>query len=87
MFVTDFIILKGDAFWQCNRVPSSVMLVEITIQFNMNGSVHRNNILIQKSPQDAHVTEFILSDDCSTCFGDYYHLSSGAQNNCNYSIW
>ena len=45
-----------------------------------------NNILIQKSQQDAHVTEFILSDDCSTCFGRHYHPSSGAQNNCNYSI-
>jgi len=32
--------------------------------FNTHGSVHRNNILIQKSQQDAHVTEFILSDDC-----------------------
>ena len=51
------------------------------------GSVHRNNILIQKSQQDAHVTEFILSDDCSECFGYHYHPSSGAQNNCNYSIW
>jgi hypothetical protein len=41
-------------------------------------------ILIQKSQQDAHVTEFILFDDCSTCFGYHYHPSSGAQNNCNY---
>jgi len=46
-----------------------------------------NNILIQKSQKDAQVTEFILSDDCSTCFGYYYHPSSEAQNNCNYSIW
>jgi hypothetical protein len=37
------------------------------------------DILIQKSEQDAHVTEFILSDDCSTCFGYHYHPSSGAQ--------
>ena len=44
-------------------------------------------ILIYKFQQDAHVTEFILSDNCSTCFGYYYHPSSGAQNNCNYSIW
>jgi hypothetical protein len=43
-------------------------------------------ILLYKSQQDAHVTEFILSDNCSTCFGHYYHPSSGAQNNCNYSI-
>jgi hypothetical protein len=35
--------------------------------------------LLYKSQQDAHVTEFILSDNCSTCFGCYYHPSSGAQ--------
>jgi len=34
-----------------------------------------------------HMLEFILSNDCSTCFGYHYHPSSGAQNNCNYSIW
>ena len=44
-------------------------------------------ILLYKSQQDARVTEFILSDNCSTCFGCYYHPSSGAQINCNYSIW
>jgi len=27
------------------------------------------NILVYKSQQDAQVTEFILSDNCSTCFG------------------
>jgi len=35
--------------------------------------------LLYKFQQDAHVTEFILSDNCSTCFGHYYHPSSGAQ--------
>ena len=40
------------------------------INFNVYGSVHRNNILIYiYIQQDAHVTEFILSDNCSTCFG------------------
>jgi len=34
---------------------------------NVHGSLHRNNILVYKSQQDAHVTEFILSDNCSTC--------------------
>jgi len=33
-----------------------------------------------------NVTEFILSDNCSTCFRHHYYPSSGAQNNCNYSI-
>jgi hypothetical protein len=45
------------------------------------------NILVYKSQQDAQVTEFILSDNCSTCFGRHYHKSSGAKNNSNYSIW
>jgi hypothetical protein len=27
--------------------------------FNVHGSVHRNNIIIYKSQQDTHVTEFI----------------------------
>jgi len=42
--------------------------------------LHRNNILLCKSQQDAQVTEFILSDNFSTCFGRQYHSSSGAQN-------
>jgi len=45
-------------------------------KFNIYGSVHRNNILLYKSQQDAQVTEFILPDNCSTCFGRYYHPSS-----------
>jgi hypothetical protein len=56
-------------------------------KFNVHGFVHRNNIRIHKSQQDAHITEFILSDNCSTCLGRHHHPSSGAQNNCNYSIW
>jgi hypothetical protein len=43
--------------------------------------------LVYKSQQDAQVAEFILADNCPTCFGRHYHPSSGAQNNCNYSIW
>jgi hypothetical protein len=42
---------------------------------------------LYKAQKDAHVTEFILSDNCFTCFGRQCHPSSGAQNNCNYSIW
>ena len=53
---------------------------------NFEQNIHEN-ILVYKSQQDAQVTEFILSDNCSTCFGRHYHPSSGAQNNCNYSIW
>jgi len=35
----------------------------------------------------ANATQFILSGNCSTCFGWYLHPSSGAQTNCIYSIW
>jgi hypothetical protein len=42
------------------------------------------NVYIQ---QDAQVTEFILSDNCCTCFGRHYHPSSEAQNKSNYSTW
>ena len=41
--------------------------------------MHRSNILLYKSQQDAYVTEFILSDNCSTCFGRHSRPSSGAQ--------
>jgi hypothetical protein len=30
-------------------------------------------------PTRCNVTQFILSGNCSTCFGWYHHLSSGAQ--------
>jgi hypothetical protein len=36
-------------------------------------------ILLYKFQQDEHITEIILSDNCSTYFWRYYHLSSGAQ--------
>jgi len=49
--------------------------------------VHLINILLNKSQQDAYVTEFILSDNCSTYFGRHYHPSSEAQNHCNCSIF
>ena len=49
------------------RLPSdlhSFILYSITnhcnYKFNIHESVHRNNILIQKSQQDAHITEFIF---------------------------
>jgi len=54
------------------------------IKYHRIFAVQRNKfivILVYKSKQDAQVTEFILSDNCSTCFGRHYHPSSGAQNN------
>jgi hypothetical protein len=55
------------------------MTTEGLLPFNILGSVPCNNILLYKSQQDAHITEFILSDNCSTCFGCHHHPSSGAQ--------
>jgi len=72
-----------------SRFTSKLVLYEtvfVSFTFNVHGSVHRNNFLVHKSQQDVHVTVFILSDNCSTCFGRHYHPSSGAQNNCKYSI-
>jgi len=39
----------------------------------------------KKSYTTLHVQPIIKN--CSTCFGRHHHLSSGTQNNCNYSIW
>jgi len=50
---------------------------------------HRNILLFQclesfsRFQLDTQFTEFISVWHCSTCFGRYYHPSSGAQNNCN----
>jgi hypothetical protein len=47
-------------------------------KLNVHRSVHRNSILLYIQ-QDANVTQFILSTNCSTCFGWYHHPSSEAQ--------
>jgi hypothetical protein len=39
---------------------------------------HLLHILLYKSQQDAHVTEFILFDNCFTCLECHHHPSSGA---------
>jgi hypothetical protein len=41
----------------------------------------------KKSLQDAYVTEFISSDDCSTCFGYHYHTSSGGLRCAHIYMW
>jgi hypothetical protein len=37
--------------------------------FNVHGSVHPNNILIYIQQMQHYITQFILSRNCSTCFG------------------
>jgi len=74
--------------WECEIGHIVGHCVYITIVYEMSFvSQKLQNVQIYKYQQDAHVTEFILSDNCTTCFGRHYHPSSGAQNNCNYSIW
>jgi hypothetical protein len=49
------------------------------VWFNVHGSAHRKNILIYHVyPTRCNVTQFILSVNCSTCFGWYFHPSSEA---------
>jgi len=51
------------------------ILGEVFHDFNVHGSVHRYNILIYVNPTRYNVTQFILSGNCSTCFGWYHHPS------------
>jgi hypothetical protein len=39
----------------------------------------QNNVYSNIYPTRCNVTQFILSGNCSTCFGWYHHPSSGAQ--------
>jgi hypothetical protein len=64
------------------RVPSKTPLKPILSQMksvrtlSYSFKFHYNitcSILIYKSQQGAHATEFILSDNCSTCFGRHHH--------------
>jgi hypothetical protein len=45
---------------EVNFFSSSRIFWVTHIKFNVHGSVHRNNILVYKSQQDAQVTEFIF---------------------------
>jgi len=56
-----------------------VVSVSVTLHHHPMWVLSFSTILLYRSQQDAHATEFILSDNCSTCFGRYYHPSSGAQ--------
>jgi hypothetical protein len=45
--------------------------------FNVYGFVHLKYIQIYFQ-QDATLPSLFISENCSTCFGWYFHLSSGA---------
>ena len=43
-------------------------------EFNFHGSVNRNNYYNIHIQRDAVLHSFIISGNCSTCFGWYLHL-------------
>jgi len=46
--------------------------------FYVRGTMHRNSN-VNNCPTRCNYTQFILSVNCSTCFGWFLHTSSGAQ--------
>ena len=56
----------------------STLRAKYVFNFNIHGSVHRNNILIYIQ-QDATLHSLFISWNRSRCFGWYHHPSSGAQ--------
>jgi hypothetical protein len=74
-----------DTLWICikGKYPETAKKSFKNIHAIFNNLLTQDEIsdtlLLYKSQQDAHITEFILSDNCSTCFGRYYHSSSEAQ--------
>ena len=59
------------------RVKSHLPFAGIIRRFNVYGSVHCNYIPIYNQ-QDATLDSLFISEICSTCFGWYFHPSSGA---------
>jgi hypothetical protein len=54
------------------RIKSHLPFANIIRRFNVHGSVHRKYI------PDATLHSFFISGNCSTCFGWYFHPSSGS---------
>ena len=53
---------------------------DVALEFNIHGSMNRKNILIYIfNKMQCYTVYFILSRNCSTCFGRYHHPSSQAQ--------
>ena len=65
---TEFVLFNEALSYQYSTAP-----VIDEYKFNVHGSVHRNNILVYNSNKMHKSQEFILSDNCSTCFGRHYH--------------
>ena len=69
-----------DRTWSCLRTvcKSESKWLDMLFEFNIHGSVRRKEYSIIY-PTRCNVTQFILSGNCSTCFGWYHHPSLGAQ--------
>jgi hypothetical protein len=51
--------------------------MQLSFKFDVHGPVHRKYIPIYVQ-QDTPLHSLFISEDCSTCFGCYFHLSSEA---------
>jgi hypothetical protein len=58
--------------------PKFIMQSQTAASFNIYGSMHCKSVPIYIQ-QDATLHSLFISGDCSTCFGWYYHPTSGAQ--------
>jgi len=54
------VTIKGRFWASKEKVKLYDKFAKTEPKFNVHGSVHRNNILVYKSQQDAHFTEFIF---------------------------
>jgi hypothetical protein len=61
-----------------DKCTARLWIEEWSYRFNFHGSVLRN-YYSDIYPTRCNFTQFILSGNCSTCFGWYFHPSSGAQ--------
>jgi hypothetical protein len=62
---------------QQDATLQSLFYVETALHVSGSTITHHQ----ERKPTRCNVTQFILSGNCSTCFGWYHHPSSGAQTN------
>jgi hypothetical protein len=82
MKISDYLILCYPSYVTFSkpfkhRVKSHLPFAGIIRRFNVYGPVHRKYIPIYIQ-QDATLHSLFISGNCSTCFGRYFHPSSGA---------
>src|SRR5215475_5708935 len=78
-FLMDKLYRKAYTYPFKRRVKSHLPFASIIRRFNFYGSVHRKYIPIYVYiQQDATLHNLFITGNCSTCFGWYFHPSSGA---------